>query len=90
MGDAGKSGHAKPLRLTQPRKSSTGRGVEDAAPYGGCESNAAACMATDAVPSRLTNGARAVPAGLHTLGGGHEAGAPWVAWVLSVTPDGCG
>ncbi len=65
--------------------SSYARGVEDAAPYGGCETNAAAYDVTGVVPSRLTNGARAVPAGLDTLGDRRGAGAPWVAWVLSVT-----
>ena len=38
-------------------------------------------------PDARPNGARAVPAGLHTLGGGRKAGAPWVAWVLLVTPN---
>ena len=57
----------------------------EARPYGGCDTNAAAYDVTGVVPSRLTNGARAAPAELHTLGCGREAGAPWVAWVLSVT-----
>ena len=66
--------------------SSYARGVEDAAPYGGCETNAAAYDVTGVVPSRLTNGARAAPAGLHTLGCGREAGAPWKTRVPLVTP----
>ena len=72
-----------------PRQSSNARGVEDAAPYGGCETNVAAYNAAGAIPSRLTNGARAVPAELHTLGGGREAGAPWVTRVQSATPNSC-
>ena len=55
-----------------PRQSSNGRGVEDAAPYGGCETNVAAYNAAGAIPSRLTNGARAVPAELHTWGNGRN------------------
>ena len=66
--------------------SSYARGVEDAAPYGGCETNAAAYDVTGVVPSRLTNGARAAPAELHTLGCGREAGAPWKTRVPLVTP----
>ena len=69
--------------------SSGARGVEDAAPYGGCETYAAACKVTCAVLPRRTKGARAVPAGLDALGGGREAGAPWITWMLSDTPDGC-
>ncbi len=65
------------------------RGVEDAAPYGSCETYAAACKVTCAVLPRRTKGARAVPAGLDALGGGREAGAPWITWMLSDTPDGC-
>ena len=55
-----------------PRRSHSARGVEDAAPYGGCETYAAAHMAMCAVCPRHTNGARAVPAGLHMLGGGQR------------------
>ena len=55
-----------------PRQSSGGRGVEDAAPYGGCETYSAAYDVTGVVPSRLTNGARAVPAGYVSLGGGRH------------------
>ena len=44
---------------------------------------------TDDVGSPAPNGARAVPAGFHTLGCGHKAGAPWMTRVLSVEPDGC-
>ena len=72
-----------------PRQSSGARGVEDAAPYGSCETYAAACKVTCAVLPRRTKGARAVPAGLDALGGGREAGAPWITWMLSDTPDGC-
>ena len=36
-----------------PRQSSNGRGVEDAAPYGGCETNAAACRVTGTFAPRL-------------------------------------
>ena len=66
--------------------SSYARGVEDAAPYGGSGTNAAAYDVTGVVPSRLTNGARAAPAELHTLGCGREAGAPWKTRVPLVTP----
>ena len=66
--------------------SSYARGVEDAAPYGGSETNAAAYDVTGVVPSRLTNGARAVPAGLDAWGGGREVGAPWKTRVSLVTP----
>ena len=58
-------------------------------PTGGCETCAAGCAATDEVVSRLTNGARAVPAGLDTLGGGREAGAPWETPARLVTPNVC-
>ena len=59
-------------------------------PTGGSVSNAAGYDAADTVAPRLTNGARAVPAGLDTLGCGRKAGAPWVTRVRLVTPDGCG
>ena len=36
--------------------------------------------------SPVRNGARAVPAGLHTLGGGREADAPYQTLELSATP----
>ena len=36
-----------------PRQSSNGRDVEDAAPYGGCETNAAACRVTGTFAPRL-------------------------------------
>ena len=90
MGDAGAVGHAEHVPLTRPGNHPA-HGASRTPPLtGGCETNVAAYNAADAITSRLTNGARAAPAGLHTLGGGHEAGAPWVAWVQSVTPDGCG
>ena len=44
---------------------------------------------TDDVGSPAPNGARAVPARLHTLVGGREADAPWMTRVLSVKPNGC-
>ena len=44
---------------------------------------------TDNVGAPVKNGARAVPAGLHTLGGEREAGAPWVTRVQSATHNSC-
>ena len=44
----------------------------------------------DNVGAPVKNGARAVPAGLDMLGGGREAGAPWVTRVQSVKPNDCG
>ena len=37
----------------------------------------------------VKNGARAVPAGLNTWGGGRKVGATWETQALSVTPNGC-
>ena len=43
----------------------------------------------DNVGAPVKNGARAVPAGLDTLGCGRESDAPWETWVLSVKPNVC-
>ena len=37
----------------------------------------------------VKNGARAVPAGSNTWGGGRKVGATWETQALSVTPNGC-
>ena len=50
---------------------------------------AALCAVTEGLGQRWCarkNGARAVPAKLHTLGGGREASAPFASWSKSVTP----
>ena len=43
---------------------------------------------TDGVGAPVQNGARAAPAGLHTWGGGCEAGAPWGTRLQAATPNG--
>ena len=50
---------------------------------------AALCAVTEGLVQRgcaRKNGARSVPAKLHTLGGGREASAPFASWSKSVTP----
>ena len=49
--------------------------------------------ARPAVGLRTTSDAQKVrglcPRDLHALGSGREVGAPWVAWVRMVRPNGC-
>ena len=69
-GDAGAVGHAERMRLTHPGNHPAQGASRTPPPTAGCETKAAAYDAAGAVSSRLTNGARAVPAILHTLDGG--------------------
>ena len=86
MGNAGAVGHAQRLHLTHPGGHVTTVHRGRCNLRAGSKTNAAAYDVTGVVPSRLTNGARAVPAGLDTLGGGREAGAPWEMRVRLGTP----
>ena len=77
------------VRANRRRPSSGGRGVGDAAPYGWLRDEGCSVQRDGCYSLTHTNGARSVPAGLHTLGGGREVNAPWVTRVLSVTLNGC-
>ena len=69
VGDVGAVGHAQRMRLTHHGNSTAQGASRTPPPYGGCDTNAAACMERVRFPTP-TNGARAVPAGYNTLSGG--------------------
>ena len=89
MGGAAKIGQAEHLRLTQLGSHPAEGASRTPPPTAFSETNAAGCYASGAILSRLPNSARAVPAGLDTLGCRREMGEPWETPVRLVTPNVC-
>ena len=79
VSDLGAAGHAQRLRLTRPGGHATA-GRRGRRPLRATAERTLQHTTRQMRFPTPTNGARAVPAGLDTLGGGREAGAPFVLW----------
>ena len=79
-----------PNVCTQPTPAVTRpRGVEDAAPYGWVRDIRCGMLCKWYVCPAPPKCARAVPAGLHTLGCGRKVDAPWATRVRLVRRNKC-